>query len=149
LRAGTQNVAAIVGMAEAARITVAERQSLVRHVDALAAEFVESIVAAVDGAFVAVPADRRIGAICNIGFAGVESEELLILLDRAGVYASAGSSCASGALEASHVLVAMGRTEAEARSHVRFSLGRSTTQAQVVEAAGAVAGAVARLRAAS
>ena len=64
-------------------------------------------------------------------FDGVDSEELLYLLDEAGICASAGSACASGALEPSHVLLAMGFTPAEARSAVRFSLGATTTEAEI------------------
>jgi cysteine desulfurase len=76
----------------------------------------------------------------------VESEALLVLLDDAGVCASAGSACASGALEPSHVLMAMGVPRAEARSGLRLSLGVTTTDADVDLALKVVPDAVARLR---
>lgn len=76
----------------------------------------------------------------------MESEELLFLLDAAGVQAAAGASCSSGAAEASHVLSAMGVEREAALESVRLSLGHTTTDADVDEALGAIAAAVARLR---
>jgi cysteine desulfurase len=80
-------------------------------------------------------------------FAEVEQEELLVLLDEAYVCASAGSACASGAIEPSHVLLAMGVAPADARSAVRFTLGHTTTEANVDQALAATPPAVERLRA--
>ena len=94
----------------------------------------------------AVPQGERIDAICNLGVEGVEAEELLLVLDELGVCASAGSACASGAIEPSHVLVAMGRTSGEAKSHVRLSLGPATTAADIDAALIAFPKAVERLR---
>jgi cysteine desulfurase len=104
------------------------------------------VIAGVAHAEPAVPRALRIGAICNLWFGGVQAEELLVVLDELGVCASAGSACASGALEPSHVLVAMGRSRQQAASHVRFSLGRSTTQEDVDQTIEATIEAVARLR---
>ena len=109
-------------------------------------DFCRGVLAAVEKSAVAVPIDARIGAICNLWFAGVEAEELLVVLDELGVCASAGSACASGALEPSHVLLAMGRSREEAARHVRFSLGYSTTIEDVDQAVLATMQAVARLR---
>ena len=78
-------------------------------------------------------------------FPGRRAEDLLLLLDRAGVACSAGSACASGAVTASHVLLAMGRSPAEARETLRFSLGWGSTEADVDEAVAAVADALAVL----
>ncbi|MFZ0172169.1 MAG: cysteine desulfurase family protein [Acidimicrobiales bacterium] len=146
LRAGTHDVAGIVGMACAARLCSAERAVDSRRVEVLAGNLVTGVLAAVAGSGAAVPADRRIAAICNLFFEGVESEELLLVLDELGVCASAGSACASGALEPSHVLLAMGRSPQQARQHVRLSLGRSTTVEDVDQAVAAIPEAVARLR---
>ena len=90
--------------------------------------------------------DRVLPGHCHVRFDGVEQEELLVLLDDAGVCASAGSACASGALEPSHVLLAMGVPAAEARTGIRFTLGYTTTAADVDRALAAVPPAVARLR---
>ncbi|MGH9170461.1 MAG: cysteine desulfurase family protein [Acidimicrobiales bacterium] len=148
LRAGTPDVAGIVGMAEAARLAVAERAEHMAAAEGLGRLLVAGVLAGAGCAAEAVPAERRIAAICNVWFEAVEAEELLIVLDQLGVCASAGSACASGALDPSHVLVAMGRSRDEARSHVRFSLGSSTSQADVEQAVGRICEAVGRLRAA-
>jgi len=146
LRAGTHDVAGIVGMACAARLASAERQQSSRRVSKLAQQLVTGVLAAVEGSGTAVPDEGRIAAICNLWFEGVEAEELLLVLDELGVCASAGSACASGALEPSHVLLAMGRSPDEARRHIRLSLGHSTTAADVEHALEAIPQAVARLR---
>jgi len=146
LRAGTHGVAGIVGMACATRLCAAERHQTSKRVTELAEAFVTGVLAGVPETAAAVPRERRIGAICNLWFAGVEAEELLVVLDELGVCASAGSACASGALEPSHVLVAMGRSPEEAAHHARFSLGYSTTKDDVDQAIGATIKAVARLR---
>jgi cysteine desulfurase len=83
---------------------------------------------------------------CHLRFTGVEQEELLVLLDRDGVCASAGSACASGAIEPSHVLLAMGVSPAAAGSAIRFSLGYTTTETDVDQAVEVVVNAVGRLR---
>ncbi len=83
---------------------------------------------------------------CHLRFAGVESEALVVLLDRAGVAVSAGAACSSGAVEASHVLAAMGYDRVGSSSGIRFSLGWATTGAEVDRALVAVPAAVAQLR---
>ena len=98
------------------------------------------------GVHEAVPRQDRIDAICNLGVEGVEAEELLMVLDELGVCASAGSACASGAIEPSHVLVAMGRTLEEAKRHLRLSLGHATTVSDIDAALFAFPEAVERLR---
>jgi cysteine desulfurase len=82
---------------------------------------------------------------CHLAFPGVEAEALLLLLDRDGVCASAGSSCASGALEPSHVLSAMGLPLDLARSSVRLTVGWPTTGAEVDEAVAVIIAGVERL----
>jgi cysteine desulfurase len=147
-RAGTQNVAGAVGMAAAvaalgsARVLDGAAQAVRGRRDRLAA----AIAAAVDGAVETAAGSARLPGHCHFRFPGVESEALLFLLDRAGVCASAGAACASGALEPSPVLMAMGVDKAEAASALRLTLGPSTTDADVDLAAAAVAGAVASLR---
>ncbi len=91
-------------------------------------------------------ADRKVAGNCHVGFAGVESEALLVTLDAAGVYAAAGSSCSSGATEPSHVLEAMGLSHADALASVRFSLGFASTNSDVATALDVVPRAVAQLR---
>jgi len=100
---------------------------------------------AVPGVHEAVPRDDRIDASA-ISHRGVEAEELLVVLDELGVCASAGSACASGAIQPSHVLLAMGRTIEEAKRHVRLSLGHATTTADIDAVLLAFPEAVERLR---
>lgn len=145
-RAGTQNVAAAVGMAAAATVVARGRAAVSAQVGELAGRLVDGIVSQVPGVHEAVPRPERVEAICNLGFEGVEAEELLMVLDELGVCASAGSSCASGALEPSHVLTAMGLSRSQARSHIRLSLGPATSGAEVTAALGAFPVAVSRLR---
>jgi cysteine desulfurase len=140
-------VAGIVATAAAARATVIGRSSANERVREFSTRLVEGIRQAVPGVSEAVGRPDRIDAICNLGIEGVEVEELLVVLDELGVCASAGSSCASGAMEPSHVLVAMGLSTAQARSHLRLSLGHATTSEDIDAAVLAFPKAVERLRA--
>ena len=101
---------------------------------------------AVPGALETGPRQDKVAGNCHLRFPGVESEALLVLLDEAGVFASAGSACASGAMEPSHVLVAMGLGAGEASSSVRLSLGAGSTEEDVDLALEVVPKAVADLR---
>ena len=145
-RSGTHNLAGIVAMAAAMTATVASRAETVERVAALRDRLVDEIVAAVPDAVETGARDAKIAGNAHLCFPGVESETLLFLLDEAGVCASAGSACASGAIEVSHVLVAMGVPDVEARGSLRLSLGTTTTSDEIDLAVKAVAGAVARLR---
>ena len=93
-----------------------------------------------------VPRDRKIVGSAHVCIEGIESESLLYLLDEAEVCASAASACASGAMEPSHVLAAMGVRRELAVGALRMSLGTTTTLADVDRAVDVVASAVARLR---
>lgn len=148
-RSGTQNVAAIVAMAAAAAATEAERDATVERVAALRDRFVDGLRALLDGVEETV-ADRRLKVAGNahVCIDGVVSEELLFLLDRAGLCASAASSCASGAISLSHVLEAMGIERERGAGAVRFTFGWSSTDEDAERAVAIVAEAVCRLRAA-
>lgn len=148
-RAGTLNVHGIVGMGNAMAETTLRRADEVVRVAALRDRFVTELGARVPGTWGNGDPTRRVAGSANVGFDGVEAESLLFLLDRAGVYASAGSSCSSGAMESSHVLVAMGLPPAAARASVRFSLGHTTTDADVDAALDVVEAAVVQLRGAT
>ena len=89
----------------------------------------------------------KVAYSCHLRVAGVDQEELLVLLDDEGVCASAGAACASGAVEASHVLLAMGFSADEARSAVRFSLGYTTTEDEIDHVLDVMPKVVERLRA--
>jgi len=145
-RSGTHNVAGIVGLATALRIADAGRNDEGARVVALRDRLADALRCAVPDTTESAPRSTVLPGHLHLRFAGVDQEELLVLLDQDGVCASAGSACASGAIEPSHVLMAMGVSPADAGTAVRFTLGYTTTEAEVDQAVDVVASAVARLR---
>jgi cysteine desulfurase len=150
-RPGTENVAGIVGLGRAAEQAMAwlAADTAPDSPDSLAAlrdRLEQGILAAVDEAGVNGGGAVRVANTSNLYFDRVEAEALVIALDLKGLAVSGGSACQSGATEPSHVLLAMGLSEARARASVRFSLSRLTTQAEVDAALEIVPAAVARLR---
>jgi cysteine desulfurase len=146
LRAGTENVPAAAGFGRAAAWVVAEAAAEIARETELRDALEQGIVARVPGTHVNGAGAPRVGNTSNIRFDGIDSEPLLIALDLQGFAVSSGSACSSGATEPSHVLAAIGLTREQARSSVRFSLGRSNTREQVDALIEAVVRAVARLR---
>jgi cysteine desulfurase len=145
-RGGTHNVAGIVAMAEAVRLTVEERKATVERVAPMRDRLVDGLLAAVPDALESGARARKIAGNAHLCFGGIESEALLFLLERDGVLASAASSCASGAQDPSHVLAAIGISRAVARGSLRLSLGTTTTEADVDRALAVIPPAVAHLR---
>jgi cysteine desulfurase len=145
-RAGTQNVAGIVGMAAALEATATRRVVARARVGRLRDRLAAGLVAATPGAHETAAGQERAPGHCHLVIDGVESEALLVVLDELGVAASAGSACASGAMEPSHVLLAMGCSPAQALGALRLTLGHTTAEAEVDLALQAVPAAVARLR---
>ena len=135
-RSGTHNVAGIVAMAEAMRVTVATRTETVVRVQALRDRLVDGLVARVPGLRETVPRNRKVVGSAHVCVDGVENESLLFLLDRAGVCASAASACSSGAMDPSHVLAAMGMPREVAGGALRLSLGWASRDEDVDRAAG-------------
>lgn len=131
LRAGTENVAGIVGLGISARLTHDRRPASIERVRLLRDRFVDAVLRELPDAYESVARRLRHVGNAHLVFPGTTNEELLLVLDDFGIAASAGSSCASGALEPSHVLLAMGMTGEEARSSVRFTLGASSTDAEI------------------
>jgi len=146
-RAGTENVAYAVGMATALTHAAAMRAQWVAQCARLRDDFVGRILAAVPDARINGHPTARLANNANIGFAGIEAESLLILLDTEGVAASAGSACASGSIEPSHVLRAMGIPDAYALGTLRFTFGPENTDAEVDAVVDLLPRLVARLRA--
>jgi cysteine desulfurase len=145
-RSGTHNVAGIVATAAALRATAEAREAEVHRVAALKSHLVAAVLGALDDVLETVPSAASVPGVAHLCIGGVESEALLFLLDEVGVCASAASACASGALETSHVLHAMGVDARLARGALRLSFGHTTTQADVEHAAHAIIAAVGRLR---
>ena len=129
-RSGTQNVASIAAMAEAAVVTDARRAATVKRVGPMRDRLLAGLCAAIPSA-VATTVGAQAAGSAHLCIHGIESEELLVLLDREGVSASAGSACASGALHVSPVLLAMGVPKERALGSLRLTLGASSTEAEV------------------
>ena len=145
-RPGTHDVAAIVGMAAALEVASSRRSEEWAAVEARRDRFAQGLVDAVPGLTLTAPGSPKLPGSCHVGIGGIHQEELLVLLDDAGVCASAGSACASGAMEPSHVLLAMGMSPEAARQAVRFTLGWTTSDDDVDVALAAVAKSVEQLR---
>ena len=144
-RAGTENVPGIVGFgcaAELARVQLAERQARMLELrDYLERQLAARILdVRVNG-----DAEHRLPNISNLSFEGVDGEGLLIALDLKGIAVSTGSACASGSLEPSHVLQAMGLTRERVRGSLRFSLSAYTAREEIDYVVAALEGTVARL----
>ena len=145
-RSGTHNVAGIVAMAEAMRVTVATRAATVDRVGALRDRLLDGLLAEVPGLFETVPRDRKAAGSAHVCIEGVENEALLFLLDRGGVCVSAASACSSGAMEPSHVLAAMGVPRTMAAGALRLSLGWASEADEIDRVLEVLPAAVARLR---
>ncbi len=149
-RSGTQNVAGIVGAAAAAAVTVATRADTVARLGAMRDRLADGLVARIAGLVetAVLDGDRtgKIAGNCHVCVPDVEAETLLVLLEDRDLYASAASSCSSGAQDPSHVLAAMGVPRALAQGSLRLSLGWSTSDADIDLALEAVPTAVDRMR---
>ncbi|MDA0269451.1 MAG: cysteine desulfurase family protein [Chloroflexi bacterium] len=150
-RAGTEDTAAIVGLARAMELTWERREADVAHERALQERLIEGLPRRIPMLAITGPTDpthRLPGNVsCCVGY--VEGESILLALDLAGIAASSGSACTTGSVEPSHVLVGMGVPEDLARGSLRFTLGRGNTEADVDRLLEALPPIVQRLRALS
>ncbi|MFI5096159.1 MAG: cysteine desulfurase family protein, partial [Candidatus Acidiferrales bacterium] len=148
-RAGTENVPGIVGLGKAAELAIAgfecgddrADQKMAAARDRLERELLEIEATGLNG-----EGAPRVPNTTNIYFDGIEGEALVIALDLKGLAVSTGAACSSGAIEPSHVLIAMGLRPDRAKASIRFSLGKQNTREDVDFALGLVAETVARLR---
>lgn len=146
-RSGTHNVAGIVGTAAALHATDAERESEVARVAALRDKLVDQLTQKIECAVATLQPGVGSAGTAHVCLEGLESESLLYLLDTEGVCVSAASACASGAMEPSHVLEAMGVPKSRINGSLRFSLGHTTTEADIDAAVKATVAAAERLMA--
>jgi cysteine desulfurase len=146
LRSGTLNVPGIAGFGAAAEIAAKEIQQKADTLRVLRERLHEGIKRAVPDVVVNGDLDHRVAGNLNVCIPKADGEILLLLLDQAGIACSAGSACTSGALDPSHVLVALGLPATLASSSLRFSLGRESTQADVDAVIAALPDAVERAR---
>jgi len=132
-RAGTENTAAIVGLAEAMRLAEGQRAADIIHERHLQRRLIEELPRRIPMLGITGPRDlgQRLPGSVSVVVAFVEGESILLALDLAGVAASSGSACTTGSVEPSHVLVAMGVPPELARGSLRFTLGRMNTDADI------------------
>ncbi len=145
VRAGTQNVAGIVAFATALAVTHERRDDERARIGALRDRLQRELLDRVPGAVVNGEISARVEGSLHIAFTGIESESLLVALDRRDIYAAAGSSCSSGAAEPSYVLSAMGMERDRQIGSIRLSLGYASTDADIDAAVEVIPEAVAAL----
>lgn len=149
LRAGTENIAAIVGFARGLEIAVDELDAYMKQVLHLRSALESNLLAGIDGITLHSAGAERLPHTSCMGFAAVEAESILLHLDLKGIAASSGSACTTGEPEPSHVLTAMGVAPEIAQGTIRFSLGRENTEEEIEYTADVLKAAVNRLRAIS
>ena len=130
-RAGTENVAGIVGLGAALRLANEEMPETSARVSAMRDRLIDGILQTVPMCRLNGPRHNRLPGNCNISFLGIEGESLLLRLDLAGIAASSGSACASSSLDPSHVLLAIGLPHEVAHGSVRLSLSDYNTEEDV------------------
>ena len=152
VRSGTIDTPAIAGFAAAVELAVKRQPEHAERVCALRNDLVHRVVEQVPDAVVngdpECAPEHRLPGNAHLSFPGCEGDSLLMLLDARGIACSTGSACSAGVPQPSHVLLAMGHTDQQARSSLRFSLGHTSTQADVDALVGAIGPVVERARAA-
>jgi len=145
-RAGTENVAGIVGFAKAVELINLKESA---KISKLRDRLIDGLLNNIPDSFLNGSRKHRSPANANISFMNAEGESILLNLDMEGVAASTGSACTSGSLEPSHVLISMGLKPEECHGSVRFTLGRSTTQAEIDKVLAVMPKIIKKLRAMS
>jgi cysteine desulfurase len=146
LRAGTENVPAIVGLGIAAQKALSELSAENHRLESLRDKLIQGIEAKIPDAKLNGHRLQRLPGNVNFSFRFVEGESLLLTLDMKGIAASSGSACTSGSLDPSHVLLAMGLTHEVAHGSLRLTLGRENTEADIDYILEVLPEIVARLR---
>ena len=146
LRAGTENVPAIVGMGKAIEDAASALDGNAEKARALRNRLTEGILSAVPGAKLNGPKEGRLPNNCSVSFDRIDGEALLLRLDLAGIAGSSGSACTAGSQEISHVLRAIGLTDEQAKGSLRLTVGPENTEEEIDEAVKAVQEIVEDLR---
>ena len=149
IRAGTENVAGIVGLGKACELARAGIEEEGVRLKALRDKLESALLAGCKGAKLNGDAKQRLPNTTNVSFEFIEGEGILLLLDEQGIAASSGSACTTGSLQPSHVMMAMGLPYTLAHSSIRFSLSRYTTEKEIDAVIAAMPPIVERLRALS
>jgi cysteine desulfurase len=146
-RAGTENVPGIVGLGTAAKLASESfNNGAIERLAAMRDRLQGDVLSRIEGATVNGNAAQRVPNTANIRFDHIEGESLVIALDLKGLAVSTGAACSSGAIEPSHVLIAMGLRPEQARASIRFSLGKQTAEEDIDFAIQLLPETVARLR---
>ncbi len=130
-RAGTENVASIVGLGRAMELAVEELNEDRKNALYLREKVIDGILNNIPDTWLNGDRENRLPGNVNISFDGIEGESILLLLDMKGICASSGSACTSGALDPSHVLLAIGLPHEKAHGSLRISIGRYNTEEEV------------------
>ncbi|MCA1219158.1 cysteine desulfurase family protein [Streptomyces sp. 8L] len=146
VRSGTLDVPAIASFAVAARLAAERREAFAREVGVLRDELIDAVRTAVPDAVLGGDPAERLPANAHFSFPGCEGDSLLLLLDAQGIECSTGSACTAGIAQPSHVVLATGHDPDLARGTLRFSLGHTSTRADVAAVAAAIGPAVERAR---
>lgn len=146
IRPGTENVAGAVALGHAVQLAAAEQATLAERLRGLRDALAERLKAAVPDLVIIAEQSGRAPHLLSVAIPGADSEALLMHLDLAGIAASSGSACSTGAVEPSHVLLAMGVPRDLALGTIRFSFGRESTMEDVERAVEVVPGVVAKVR---
>jgi cysteine desulfurase len=149
LRAGTENVAGIVGLAEAVVLASSKLETEAKRLEALRRRLETGIIDRLPGVRINGTSAPRVPNTSNFSFQGVDGESIVLALDLEGICVSTGSACSTGDPEPSHVLTAMGLSAREAQGSIRVSLGKDTTEQDIDFTVHTLANAVERLRAIS
>ena len=144
-RAGTENVAGIMGMAQALEDAAAARDTVRPELEAMRNRIQEGLLDIPDSSVNGDP-DNRLPGTLNMSFAGIDGQSLLFSLDLKGIQASSGSACSSGSLDPSHVLLALGLPYEKAHGSLRITVGRYNTMEEAEEIIAAVKETVKELR---
>lgn len=146
-RAGTENVPGIVGLGKAAKLASESfNNGAIERLAAMRDRLQRVVLSCIEGTTVNGDGAPRVPNTANIRFDDIEGESLVIALDLKGLAVSTGAACSSGAIEPSHVLIALGLRPEQARASIRFSLGKQTTEEDIDFAIQLLPEAVARLR---
>jgi cysteine desulfurase len=146
VRSGTLDVPGAAGLAVATALAVSRQPEHAGPVAALRDELVRGVLEVVPDVVVNGDPVRRLPGIAHLSFPGCEGDSLLMLLDAQGIECSTGSACSAGMAQPSHVLIAMGASDAQARGSLRFSLGHSSTAADIAAVVAVIGPVVARAR---
>lgn len=145
MRSGTENIPGVVGMAEALSLVCKDQEKEVARLTKLRDDFMKK-VSQLPGAKINGARKNRLANNVHVSFGGLKGEAIVIHLDEYNIQASTGSACTSTELEPSHVVLAMGKSEAEAEGSVRFTLGRETSKKDLEYTVKVLEQIVARLR---